>query len=286
MANIGYSCNSMIESPAIPCAPVVVVWAGTMGENSIDEWSQMSSGALDFISLELTPKCNLRCLHCYADSSPYRSLEGTMTYEDWKKVLVAAKERRCRKVQFIGGEPTLHPHFVRLLKFANELSYEFIEVFTNGTVLKDNVRLSLSQVQPRMAFSIYSPNPATHDTITQLPGSYLKTLRSIAWALQTGLDVRVALIVMEENKNDTEVVIEKFEKFGVSTVTVHPLQAVGRATSLAPESGETRRLCGRCGMGMICVTAAGEILPCVFARGVSLGNVRDGFPKHLAKGLG
>src|SRR5438045_3225579 len=69
---------------------------------------------LRFLWLELTGRCNLHCVHCYADSSP-TSNHGTMTTHDWEVVLDQAQELGVRKVQFIGGEPTLHPGFRELV---------------------------------------------------------------------------------------------------------------------------------------------------------------------------
>ena len=50
---------------------------------------------LDFLWLEITPKCNLRCAHCYADSGPQRELSGEMTTDDWLRILAESAER-CR----------------------------------------------------------------------------------------------------------------------------------------------------------------------------------------------
>src|SRR5271157_1633672 len=59
---------------------------------------------LDFLWLELTPRCNLRCSHCYADAGP--NLPEGMSYENWSDVLRQAFDLGCRSVQFTSGEPT------------------------------------------------------------------------------------------------------------------------------------------------------------------------------------
>jgi uncharacterized radical SAM superfamily Fe-S cluster-containing enzyme len=46
-------------------------------------------------------------------------------------VIDEAYDAGCRQLQFIGGEPTLHPSLDSFIRHAAEKGYEFIEVFTN-----------------------------------------------------------------------------------------------------------------------------------------------------------
>lgn len=73
---------------------------------------------LDFLWLEITAQCNLSCVHCYADASPSKALYGNLGLEDWLDALRQAANLGCRKVQFIGGEPTLHPDLPKLIASA------------------------------------------------------------------------------------------------------------------------------------------------------------------------
>lgn len=51
---------------------------------------------------ELTEKCQLSCLHCYAGSGP-DGTHGTMTADQWETALTQAAELGARIVCFIGG---------------------------------------------------------------------------------------------------------------------------------------------------------------------------------------
>lgn len=63
---------------------------------------------VSFLELEITGKCSLRCAHCYAESSPHGD-HSVMTASDWERVIDDARTAGVTTVQFIGGEPTLHP---------------------------------------------------------------------------------------------------------------------------------------------------------------------------------
>src|SRR5580658_3777795 len=90
-----------------------------------------------FLELEITGRCQLACVHCYAGSSPDGST-GTMTVPDWEQVINDAQSVGVKAVQFIGGEPTLHPELPRLIRYAL------------GMGLRADVYTNLVHVQPEL----------------------------------------------------------------------------------------------------------------------------------------
>lgn len=87
------------------------------------------AAALSFLWLEITGKCQLACGHCYADSGP-RGTHGVMRTSDWFRVIDEARELRVPATQFIGGEPTLHPHLPKLVERAVASGIE-VEIYSN-----------------------------------------------------------------------------------------------------------------------------------------------------------
>jgi len=85
--------------------------------------------------LEITPKCNLGCVHCYADSHPNRPLRESLQFEDWCSIIDEAAQMGCNRLQFIGGEPTLHPDLATLIKYSKKCGIPNLEVYTNGTAV-------------------------------------------------------------------------------------------------------------------------------------------------------
>lgn len=157
--------------------------------------SEMSSlRSLEFLWLELTQKCNLQCVHCYAESSPNIQLYNNMTVWDWKKVTLEGYNAGCRKIQFIGGDPTIYPHLSELIEYSSALGYEFIELFTNGIHFTNKIKNTILTNRVSLAFSLYSSEPKIHDAITKFDGSQVNTLENIKWAVGSGLVVRVAIV--------------------------------------------------------------------------------------------
>jgi MoaA/NifB/PqqE/SkfB family radical SAM enzyme len=84
---------------------------------------------VSFIWLEVTGRCQLECQHCYAASGP-SGTHGSMTSADWRRVIDEAAGLGVGMVQFIGGEPTLHPDLPELLDHALAGGLA-VEVFSN-----------------------------------------------------------------------------------------------------------------------------------------------------------
>lgn len=243
---------------------------------------------LKFLWLELTYKCNLRCVHCYANAQPELPLKGKMSLEDWKTLLRDGRELGCRAIQFIGGEPTLSPHLSTLIPYTRELGYELVEVFTNGTVIgsiKASARLwrILIENQVSLAFSVYSLNPEIHAAVTQEEASLSKTISAIKTALRYRLPVRVGIVEMAVNSKTVEETKQFLVKLGVKSIGTDRIRGIGRGRRYYQLSDPLpfQELCGACWKGKLCVNPDGEIYPCVFSSFYPVGNVNNGLDAAL-----
>jgi len=243
--------------------------------------SKPGLASLDFLWLELTGRCNLECVHCYADSSPQIALVQGMCYEKWKDVLKEAFALGCRKVQFIGGEPTLHPNLLQLISYARMIGYEFLEVYTNGTFLSDEMLEIFRDHDVCLAFSVYSSGAEVHDRITRREGSHNRTIKNIRRAIGYGIPVRAAIIEMPENTDDVEAAKKMLEGLNIALIETDHLRGVGRGKSNSHSKETLQELCGACWRGQLAIDAQGNVFPCVFSRFCKIGNVSSGLRSML-----
>jgi MoaA/NifB/PqqE/SkfB family radical SAM enzyme len=150
-----------------------------------------STARLNRIWAELTGNCQLECTHCYAQSGPSGS-HGKMTAEDWMNVTDEANTLGASMVQFIGGEPTMHPQFPAILRHAIGTGIA-VEVHTNLVHVIDEVWELLTAPNASLAFSYYSREPAQHNAVT-MRGSHAATRRNAAKAISLGIPVRAGVI--------------------------------------------------------------------------------------------
>ncbi len=134
---------------------------------------------LSFMWLEITGKCQLECTHCYADSRP-QGTHGTIDLADWQRVISEAAELGVARIQFIGGEPTLHPGLAALVRQALDSRIE-VEVLSNLVSVPGRLRSVFELPGVRLATSYSSPDADEHDTITGRT-SHDKTLANVRQA--------------------------------------------------------------------------------------------------------
>jgi hypothetical protein len=110
-----------------------------------------ATAALSFLWLEITGKCQLRCVHCYAESGP-QGTHGTMKTDNWRRVIDEAATLGTRMVQFIGGEPTLHPALSELVGHVLSRGMT-VEVFSNLVHVSSHLWSVFSRPGVRLATS-------------------------------------------------------------------------------------------------------------------------------------
>lgn len=229
---------------------------------------------LSFLWAEITGKCNLSCSHCYASSSP-QGTHGAMTIPDWQQVIEEAAALGCRSIQFIGGEPTVHPGLPQLIRTARSFDMQ-VEVYTNLVSMKTAHWDVFQECSVRLATSFYTTDFKIHEEITQVRNSFEKTTANIKQAIKTGLPLRVGLVEMRSDQ-----AIEEAETFlrelGVQHIRVDRVRHVGRGEAYIQitdsRTDPHEALCGQCAKGKACITPSGDMYPCVFSRWLSQGNV-------------
>lgn len=225
----------------------------------------------EFMWLEVTGACQLSCNHCYAESGPQGN-HGSMTEGNWHTVIDDSADLGLKRVQFIGGEPTLLPSLPGLVDHALGRGVS-VEVYSNLTHIRESLWQTLSREGVSLATSFYSDTAAEHEAITRQRGSYERTRLNIAKATDLGIPMRVGLVDMHDGQRITEAK-DLLVGLGVQpeNMRVDRLREVGRGRQSAEQS--IGQLCGRCTVNLA-VGSEGQVWPCVFSRWFVVGNVQE-----------
>ncbi len=106
-----------------------------------EEFDLMTNTAL--ANVDLTNRCNMRCPICFANANA----AGYVYEPDFDTVVsmleMLRRERpvKCTAVQFSGGEPTIYPRFVDVLRTATEMGFAQVQVATNGLAFANDFQL-------------------------------------------------------------------------------------------------------------------------------------------------
>jgi len=95
---------------------------------------QMHVSHTGLANIDLTNRCDLTCPICFANANA----AGYIYEPSLEQIYGMLKQLRDvrpvagRVIQFSGGEPTIHPHFIEALRMARDLGFSHIQVATNG----------------------------------------------------------------------------------------------------------------------------------------------------------
>lgn len=246
--------------------------------------SDVVDGELDFLWLELTNRCNLRCVHCYADSHPGSGHRDLLTTADYENTMRQAFALGCRSVQFIGGEPQLHHDFLALVKQAIAIGFEFVEVFSNLTFLRDEIVHYAVENGVHFATSVYSDDAAEHDAITTVRSSHARTIANLRKLVAHGVQTRAGVIQIDQPPGTVERTERFLREIGVHRVRTSTVREFGRGEEILGRNAQMSGLCGHCWNGKLCVTPDGSALPCVMSRQWPVGNVLDSSLASIVRG--
>ena len=149
--------------------------------------------------VRLTRYCNQRCLFCL---DRFAQTGGVLPLDFLRRDLARGRKRGLRRVVLSGGEPTIHPDFLDIVRMARELGYRHIQTITNGRrffypgFLREAAAAGLDEV----TFSLHGHTPALHDRLTQVPGSFVQAVSALRSALaMRGLIVSVDVVINRLN---------------------------------------------------------------------------------------
>jgi radical SAM protein with 4Fe4S-binding SPASM domain len=150
------------------------------------------------VQLDLTYRCNERCVHCYLDHDDH----GEMTTAEIKNLLDQMADAGVFYLTISGGEILMRRDFFEILEHARARTF-CVKLKTNGVLIRkkeaERIRsLGVESIQ----VSIYSHRPEVHDAITKRPGSLKQSIDAIRLLRGHGIHIIMANVLMVQNVHD------------------------------------------------------------------------------------
>jgi len=146
----------------------------------------------DLLSIELTTRCNLNCLHCFVQSS--RREISFLSLSLVLDILREGYEMGYRRLHLTGGEPLLWRSLIAALDDACLLGYASVLINTNGTLLSKDICSRLGAYDKVSISVSLDGSEESHDHIRGC-GQYERTRRGVANALDAGIPTIVFTIM-------------------------------------------------------------------------------------------
>jgi len=150
------------------------------------------------VHLDVTYRCNERCVHCYLDHDDH----GEMTTAEIKDILDQMAEAGVFFLTFSGGEVFMRRDFFEILEYARRLMFN-VKIKTNAVMIHEDEARRIRELGiDTIQISVYSHRPEVHDAITKLPHSFERTITAIRFLREQGLRVTIANVLMTPNSSD------------------------------------------------------------------------------------
>jgi radical SAM protein with 4Fe4S-binding SPASM domain len=167
-------------------------------------------------SIDLTHRCNLRCVHCYLKEPGNDLLRKEMDTGRILSMLDQITDAGCLHFLFTGGEPLLRQDFPEIYTHAKK-SGLIVTIFTNGTLITDRVLALFKELPPHLVeISLYGSTALTYEKITRVEGSFQKCLRGIGRLLDHNIRVGLKTILMNLNSHEYFGIENMAKKLGVT----------------------------------------------------------------------
>ena len=150
------------------------------------------------VHLDVTYRCNERCIHCYLDHDDH----GEMTTAEIKNTLDQLAEAGVFFLTLSGGEVFLRRDFFDIVEHARRLLFN-VKIKTNAVMIGEAEARRLRDLHvDTIQISLYSHRAEVHDAITKLPHSFERTVRAVCFLRDQGLRVTIANVLMTANRDD------------------------------------------------------------------------------------
>ena len=163
--------------------------------------------------IELTNRCNLRCVHCYRPSEHRADLPKQWIY-DLVDDLVA---EGCLFLTLTGGEPTLRKDLLDIHGYIRRKGVLTL-LFTNGTLIDERLVNGLLEHPPVVVeVSLYGTSRDTYRAVTGDPDGFDKAIRGVRLLQEAGLSVHLKSVFMRANQHDASSFLALADSLGVSS---------------------------------------------------------------------
>ena len=204
---------------------------------------QFSSDKKPVVVWNMTRRCNLKCVHCYAKAVDEHGKDEIDTAKA-KEIIKDLAEFGAPVMLFSGGEPMVRKDLPELASFAVEHGMRAV-ISTNGTLITPAKAKELKEIGLSYVGISLDGGEEIHDKFRGVQGAYRKALEGVANCRAEGLKVGLRFTVNRRNVVEVPKIFQVMRETGVPRVCFYHLVYSGRGSELIKEDldhAETRAL--------------------------------------------
>ncbi len=165
--------------------------------------------------VRVTRLCNQRCTFCLDSMNQ----DGTMIDVESLKAYIALGRRMGRERLILsGGEASVHPQYVELIRYGKQLGYDWIQTITNGMMFsyKRFANACAEAGLNEATVSMHSHTAHVHDKLTGTPGAFVTGIKGIQNLWDTGkVVVNIDVVINKQNYKQLPEILEFYYNLGI-----------------------------------------------------------------------
>lgn len=194
---------------------------------------QFSADKKPVVVWNVTRRCNLKCVHCYAHAKD-EVFPDELSTREGKQILDDLAQFGSPVVLFSGGEPMMRPDVVELADYAVNKGMRAV-ISTNGTLITPAVARELKTVGLSYVGISLDGMREVNDRFRGVRGAFRMALEGIEACKEAGIKVGLRFTMNRINYREIPSIFDLLEERDIPRVCFYHLVYAGRGSKLMKE---------------------------------------------------
>ena len=194
---------------------------------------QFSKDKKPVVVWNVTKRCNLKCVHCYAHATE-TATDDELSTEEGKALIDDLAQFGVPVLLFSGGEPLVRPDLPELAAYAVQKGMRAV-ISTNGTLITKSLARTFKKIGLSYVGISIDGMEAINDRFRGVPGSYQKAIAGIENCKEAGIKVGLRFTINQANAEEIPRIFDLLEEKEIPRVCFYHLVYAGRGSKLVEE---------------------------------------------------
>jgi 12,18-didecarboxysiroheme deacetylase len=178
----------------------------------------------------VTQRCNLKCIHCYAHAKA-RQQDNELSTKEGLALIDDLAQMGVPVLLFSGGEPLMREDLPELAQYAVEKGMRAV-ISTNGTLIDSKTAGILKDIGLSYVGISLDGTRAINDRFRGVDGAYDQALEGIRNSKQAGIKVGLRFTINRFNADEIPALFDLLEEMEVPRICFYHLVYAGRGSTL------------------------------------------------------
>lgn len=194
---------------------------------------QFSKDKKPVVVWNMTRRCNLKCVHCYAQAKDVE-FKDELSTEEGKALIDDLAAFGSPVILFSGGEPTMRKDLPELAAYAREKGMRAV-ISTNGTLIDKSLAKKLKDVGLSYVGISFDGVRETNDKFRGVKGAFDAALEGLHNCQAEGIKVGLRFTINKQNVRDIPAIFDLLEEENIPRVCFYHLVYAGRGSKMIDE---------------------------------------------------